>query len=418
MPAEDDRHAGQRQPARRDARLQRRHADARRAEQLGVGRLGQLLPQLARSGASAEWRSRWPVPSARSRAPRCTGRRSRARHSSSSTPATRRAAARCSTSDSGTDAAGALHVPVGYNGETQRLRQRHGRPDHPRTRVRRATTTRSTNTIWGARANICIRFTTPCSRSAPSLGVFAQRPAYNANCTVASPVRRQRRLVRAGTALPGRGIPDRRRRVHLDPGRGVPVHLPARLPRTAGHARTRPRPCRRGCCRTCTRRSASSTGSAEDMLGYIFPSGNAVGIPTASNLEPILAPIASAAGTPMTRESTSAHVGQHRRRRAGAGARSPRRSGRADRPRPLRPALGHTLSRDPLGGPEIKCTTDQTFRLRRSGVRRAARQRTVVAPAAWMSLSGLPQRTPDRDTRGYFDAGGRRVWLDVFGAGL
>ena len=38
----------------------------------------------------------------------------------------------------------------------------------------------------------------------------------------------------------------------------------------------------------------------------------------------------------------------------------------------------------------------------------------VVHPALWMSLSGLPQRAPDRDTRGYFDARGRRVWLDVF----
>jgi hypothetical protein len=33
-----------------------------------------------------------------------------------------------------------------------------------------------------------------------------------------------------------------------------------------------------------------------------------------------------------------------------------------------------------------------------------------------MSVSGLPQRVPDRDTRGYFDARGRRVWLDVFPA--
>jgi len=36
--------------------------------------------------------------------------------------------------------------------------------------------------------------------------------------------------------------------------------------------------------------------------------------------------------------------------------------------------------------------------------------------ALWMSLSGLPQRVADRDTRGYFDARGRRVWLDVFPA--
>jgi hypothetical protein len=38
----------------------------------------------------------------------------------------------------------------------------------------------------------------------------------------------------------------------------------------------------------------------------------------------------------------------------------------------------------------------------------------VVHPLAWMSLSGLPQAAADRDTRGYFDARGRRVWLDVF----
>jgi hypothetical protein len=31
-----------------------------------------------------------------------------------------------------------------------------------------------------------------------------------------------------------------------------------------------------------------------------------------------------------------------------------------------------------------------------------------------MSLSGLPQVRPDRDTRGYFDSRGHRVWLDVF----
>ena len=37
-----------------------------------------------------------------------------------------------------------------------------------------------------------------------------------------------------------------------------------------------------------------------------------------------------------------------------------------------------------------------------------------MTPTVWMSLSGLPQRVPDRDTRGYFDASGRRVWLDVY----
>jgi hypothetical protein len=33
-----------------------------------------------------------------------------------------------------------------------------------------------------------------------------------------------------------------------------------------------------------------------------------------------------------------------------------------------------------------------------------------------MSLSGRPQRRPDRNTRGYFSASGDRVWLDTFEA--
>jgi hypothetical protein len=38
----------------------------------------------------------------------------------------------------------------------------------------------------------------------------------------------------------------------------------------------------------------------------------------------------------------------------------------------------------------------------------------VVHPDAWMSLSGRRQAQPDRNTRGYFTPGGRRVWVDVF----
>ena len=72
-------------------------------------------------------------------------------------------------------------------------------------------------------------------------------------------------------------------------------------------------------------------------------------------------------------------------------------------------------SRDPLGGPEIKCTQRSDLPLRRAA--RSPSQLAgghVVHPTLWMSLSGLPQRAPDRDTRGYFDAHGHRVWLDVF----
>jgi hypothetical protein len=75
---------------------------------------------------------------------------------------------------------------------------------------------------------------------------------------------------------------------------------------------------------------------------------------------------------------------------------------------------GGKLSRDPLGGPEIKCNLDTQFHS--TGPARAVELANgkVVHPRVWMSLSGLPQRRPDRDTRGYFSSAGQRIWLDVF----
>jgi hypothetical protein len=40
--------------------------------------------------------------------------------------------------------------------------------------------------------------------------------------------------------------------------------------------------------------------------------------------------------------------------------------------------------------------------------------RGVIRPSRWMDLSGRPQSTPDRNTRGYIDAQGKHHWLDVF----
>jgi hypothetical protein len=75
---------------------------------------------------------------------------------------------------------------------------------------------------------------------------------------------------------------------------------------------------------------------------------------------------------------------------------------------------GGRRSRDPLGGPEIKCTGTTVFHFAGRAVGVALKGGRVVHPHVWMSLSGLPQRRPDRDTRGYIDARGRRVWLNVF----
>ena len=95
-------------------------------------------------------------------------------------------------------------------------------------------------------------------------------------------------------------------------------------------------------------------GLAEDMLGYIFPSGNAVGIPTLSNLDP----------------SRHRPLRVRALRRLGGGLRDTRpnligsalvgvlsaHGGPAETTVVGRYVLpGGTLSRDPLGGPEIKC---------------------------------------------------------------
>lgn len=153
-------------------------------------------------------------------------------------------------------------------------------------------------------------------------------------------------------------------------------------------------------------------GLGEDMLGYIFPVGNAVGIPTATNPNPSSDDRFGCHHSDDS-ESTSADAGNV------IGDALVRllddNGGPLERIVPGRYILSSgARSRDPLGGPEIKCTTDQTFRYagRAVGVELAGGR--VVHPALWMSLSGLPQRAPDRDTRGYFDARGRRVWLDVF----
>ena len=73
-----------------------------------------------------------------------------------------------------------------------------------------------------------------------------------------------------------------------------------------------------------------------------------------------------------------------------------------------------TLSRDPLGGPELKCTAETLRSPGRPCRGRRLPGQGIVHPAAWMSLSGRPQSDPDRNTRGYFTVAGKRVWLDVF----
>ncbi len=227
----------------------------------GCRRTGSTSCAPRSSSISAAWRSRWPARSARSRVPRCTAARSVARPRRSSTRATPPGCRTLFTVGGNPDTAGALHVPIGYTGETQAFGQQIGQSIVAVLRAGAYQVSRS-NQLWGARASICVPLDNALFSLGASLGVFAARPGYNSDCTQASPVLPNGVVGRDGAQIERGGIRDRRCRVHLDARRGVPVHVPARVPRTAGHARPDARRCRRGCSPTCTRRSGSSTASA------------------------------------------------------------------------------------------------------------------------------------------------------------
>ncbi|HEY1590238.1 MAG TPA: hypothetical protein VGF81_00480 [Solirubrobacteraceae bacterium] len=310
----------------------------------------------------------------------------------------------------GPDTAGAFHVPLGYSGETKAFGTDLARP------IIQALSSgeyhnSQTNTIWGARANICVKLQNELFVLGAAVGVFAQRPGYNANCTAASRVaangatsgqslRSQVAAFQIGDgqfiSVPGEVFPFTFLRGFLGP-QDMPNQTPSLppwlLPRMNAPFRF-------------------IDGLGEDMLGYIFPAGNAVGIPTASNLDPSSDDRFGCHHSDDS-ESTSAQAGNI----IGDAlvrllARNAGRVEQIVRGRYVLPS--GTRSRDPLGGPEIKCTSDQTFRAARRAVGVQLAGGHVVRPKRWMSLSGLPQRVPDRDTRGYFDASGSRVWIDVF----
>jgi hypothetical protein len=309
-----------------------------------------------------------------------------------------------------TDAAGTLHVPLGYDGETKAFGQDMATPIIAAFKSGTWYWSR-TNTIWGESTPICVPLTNALFELGATLGVFANRSGYNANCTVKNPV-----LATGATtgtslqsdvgafeigdgefiAVPGEAFPFTFFRGFLGP-QDMPdpsQPLPA-WPLPSMHARFR-----------------FFDGLAEDMLGYIFPAGNAVGIPTTSNLNPSDTD-RFGCGHSDDSESTGAQTGNIigaalvKLLNGHSGAPEAVETGRYVLP-------NGTLSRDPLGGPEIKCNVDQTFHYAGRAVAVKLSGGKRVKPLAWMSLSGLPQKMPDRDTRGYFNSKGQRVWLNVF----
>jgi len=316
------------------------------------------------------------------------------------------------------DLPGKEHVPLGYNGETQAFGQQLAAP------IIQALDSSSyfystTNDIWGERTSVCVPLENQAFAAAATAGVFAHRPGYSSDCSVESPVApngstsgqsvlTQVAAFRIGdgqfVSIPGEVFPFTYLRGFLGPA-DMPDNGAAGLPPwLIPHMHT---PFR------------FIDGLAEDMIGYIFPAGNAVGIPSTSN--PAALNVLS--GGPPDRFNCA-----HSDDSESASSQAANLLGNTlvpilDRHGGTPEAIAQGLylfpnggqTRDPLGNPdELKCNTDTTFHPTGPATAVELKNGTIVQPRAWMSLSGLPQATPDRDTRGYFDDAGNRVWLDVY----
>ena len=294
------------------------------------------------------------------------------------------------------DVAGTLHVPLGYDGETKAFGEDMAKPIIAAIKSGTWYWSR-TNTIWGATANICVPLTTSCSRSGPrsacsrtKLGLqhtaAPTRPGAGERHHPGDSLQSQVAAFRSGTAfiaVPGEAFPFTFFRGFLGPqDMPIPDQPLPQWPLPSMHARFR-----------------FFDGLAEDMLGYIFPAGNAVGTRAHRTSTP-RTPTASGAVTPTTRSrrarrpaTSSGCAGELLNAHSGA-AETIAEGGtccRTERCRAIRSAARRSMRR----------RSDLPLRGSRGGGEAVERER--VKPLAWMSLSGLPQSMPDRDTRGYFD---------------
>ncbi|MHB8718651.1 MAG: hypothetical protein ACYDAC_07135 [Candidatus Dormibacteria bacterium] len=302
-------------------------------------------------------------------------------------------------------------------------------------------TVSSSNAIAGARSNICILVTNALFDVAGLAGVFGERPGFSdPGCTVPAPVpptgnvtatyiQSQVAAFQIGdgtfVSIPGEVFPFTFLRSFLGP-----ADVPCPDPNPNGACGGAPSP-----ALSCASGNPYALppwlmphmhtpyrfidGLGEDMIGYIFPCGNGVGVP---GEYPVSNPGANSTdrfGCGHSDDSESASSDAANIIGAAAVPLLDNLGGGTTGPEDIeqgRYVLGDgTLSRDPLGGPSsIGCSVNTTFAASGPATAVELADGTVVTPASWMSLSGRPQAAPDRNTRGYIDASGTRHWLDVF----
>ncbi|HUY62972.1 MAG TPA: hypothetical protein VMV14_00470 [Acidimicrobiales bacterium] len=293
----------------------------------------------------------------------------------------------------------------------------------------------TTDTVWGERATICVPVKNVLFAAAGAAGVFADRSASVGGCratlpaapngsTAGTEAQSEVAAYRIGDgefmSVPGEVFPFTFLGSFLGPeDLQYPQYDMTPMLMAYMHAPYR-----------------FVDGLAEDMLGYIFPQGNAVGIPGQHPLDNEFGTTDQdrfGCGHSDDSESAGAKTGDivgqalvQLLEQNGAAAGSTTAPEEIELGRYALPDGhgGYTLSRDPLGNPEsLQCNANSTFVPNAAGPATAvwvaapngaAGQGQVIVPAAWLSLSGRPQATPDRNTRGWIDAAGTHHWLDVF----
>jgi hypothetical protein len=302
-------------------------------------------------------------------------------------------------------------TPLGYNGETRAFGEQLA------VAVAQAlgsgATTSQSNEIWGGRRPICVQLTNALFAAGATAGIFAKRSGYSDNCTVEIPpapngstggteIKSEVAAFQIGDgefiSEPGEVFPFTFLRSALGPD-DMPFPQYDLPPWPLPHMHTPYR---------------FQEGLGEDMIGYIFPRGNGVGVPGEDPNNPS-ADSTDRFGCGHSDDSESASsqagdiVGSALVDLLDSRGIQPERvvTGRYVLP-------SGSLSRDPLGRPVIKCDVDTTYQPDGPATAVFVPGEGVIAPQTWMSLDGRPQATPDRNTRGYFDGADSRVWLDVW----
>ena len=277
----------------------------------------------------------------------------------------------------------------------------------------------STDVLWGVRKPICVTVSNLLFGVGAALGVFAERAGYGPGCSI--PIGPLPNGSTPGTSLlsdvaafrigdaefvsvPGEVFPFTFLGSYLGPqdlpNPGDPM-TPMLMPLLHTPYRF-------------------VDGLAEDMIGYLFPEGNGVGVPGEQLLSNPGFSDTDRFGCNHSDDSEAAS--SQAADQVAAGLVSAIETGEhGARPEPI--SLGRyvlpdgTLSRDPLGTPgSLGCLGSPVFHPDGPAVAVWLPGRGVVRPAVWMSLSGGRQLVPDRNTRGWLDAAGGRHWLNVFPA--